>query len=136
MTREKARRARSTAVVVRDGKVLLVREAGVTYFSLPGGGIHKGESAEVAASREIQEELELVATKVERVRECDHAGFMNDHQVCLVRADGDPRLRGHELDAFCWWDMKEPIPLHPHVNAILSKVTSMGKLNRHPHNEG
>jgi len=125
------RRARATAVVLRDGKVLLVREAGVQYFSLPGGGIHKGESAAAAAAREIWEELGLAAVEVERVGECDHAGFLNDHQVCLIQTDGNPCLRGHELEAFCWWDMKESIPLHPHVKAILAKVGRLGKPERH-----
>ncbi len=125
------RRARATAVVVRDGKVLLVREAGVPYFSLPGGGIQKAESAAVAAAREIWEELGLAAVEVERVEECDHAGFLNDHHVCLIQTDGNPCLRGHELEAFYWWDMKESIPLHPHVKAILAKVERLGKPERH-----
>jgi 8-oxo-dGTP pyrophosphatase MutT (NUDIX family) len=132
MSREESRRRdRATAVVVRDCRVLLVREAGVPYFSLPGGGIHKAESAAVAAAREIWEELGLVAVEVERVGECDHAGSLNDHQVCLVQTDGNPVLRGHELEAFYWWDMKESIPLHPHVKAILAKVGRLGKPDRH-----
>ena len=91
------------------------------YYSLPGGGIHRGESVETAAVREIWEELGLVAVEVERLSECDHAGFMNDHHVCLIQANGNPHLTGHELDAFCWWDMKESIHSlpHPHVKAIL-----------------
>ena len=125
---EQSRRDRATAVVVRDGKVLLVKEAGVHYFSLPGGGMHNGEPAADAAVREIAEELGLVATRFERLEGCDHAGLMNDHHVCLVQADGDPRVIGRELDAFCWWDMQESIPLHPHVKAILSKVGRLGKL--------
>ncbi len=36
-------RKRSTAVVIRDGKVLLVRDKGRHHFSLPGGGIKKEE---------------------------------------------------------------------------------------------
>lgn len=129
MSHEQSRRSRATAVVVRDGKVLLVREAGVHYYSLPGGGIHEGEFAETAAVREIREELGLVAANIERLEECDHAGFMNDHHVCLIQAEGNPLLTGHELDAFCWWDMKDPIALHPHVMAILSKVGEQGRLD-------
>jgi 8-oxo-dGTP pyrophosphatase MutT (NUDIX family) len=128
MSHEQSRRSRATAVTVRGSKVLLVMEAGVHYYSLPGGGIHRGESVETAAVREIWEELGLVAVEVERLSECDHAGFMNDHHVCLIQANGNPHLTGHELDAFCWWDMKESIPLHPHVKAILSKLDGLGKL--------
>ncbi len=121
-----ARRARATAVVLRDGMVLLVRESGVPYFSLPGGGIHEGESAAAAAAREVQEELGLAADRVERLPEGDHAGFMNDHQVCLIRARGEPRLAGGEIEAFCWWDIKEPLALHPHVTAILGRLQTAG----------
>ena len=128
---EPKKRLRATAVVMRGGKVLLVRDGGKHHFSLPGGGIEKGEPAINAAVREIWEELGLVAVKVERVRECDHVGSVNDHHVCLVQADGNPRLRGHELSAFHWWDMKESIPLHPHVKAILAKVGRLGKPERH-----
>ena len=32
-------RKRATAVVIRDGKVLLVRDKGLVAFSLPGGEI-------------------------------------------------------------------------------------------------
>ena len=122
------RRARATAVVLRGGRVLLVKEAGVPYFSLPGGGMQEGESAAAAAAREVGEELGLAALAVERLAECDHAGFMNDHHVCLVEAGGEPGLAGSDLDAFCWWDMKETIPLHPHVTAILARMGRAGRI--------
>jgi hypothetical protein len=38
-------RERGVAVVIRHGKVLLVRDRGKHRFSLPGGGIKKGERA-------------------------------------------------------------------------------------------
>jgi 8-oxo-dGTP pyrophosphatase MutT (NUDIX family) len=127
---EPRKRLRATAVLVRGGKVLLVRDSGKHHFSLPGGGIEKSEPAINAAVREIWEELGLVAVKVERIRECDHVGSVNDHHVCLIQADGNPRLRGHELDAFHWWDMKESIPVLSHVKAILAGLDELGKLNR------
>ncbi len=126
----RTRRARATAVVLRSGTVLLVRESGVPYFSLPGGGIQEGESAAAAAAREVLEELGLGADRVERLEDCDHAGLMNDHHVCLLQAGGEARLAGHEIDAFCWWDMKESLPLHPHVMAILSNMARAGRLGR------
>jgi len=46
-------RARGTAVVIRDGKVLLVRDRGRHRFSLPGGGIKGNEPAASAAGREL-----------------------------------------------------------------------------------
>jgi 8-oxo-dGTP diphosphatase len=48
------------ALVRSSGRVLLVRERhadGSTFWTLPGGGAHPGESLERALRREIREEL-------------------------------------------------------------------------------
>ena len=44
-------RRRATAVVTREGKVLLVRDKGKHHFSLPGGGVHHGEPSLIAVAR-------------------------------------------------------------------------------------
>ena len=44
-----------------DGKLLLVRNSYVGYYSLPGGYIHSGESSRDAAVRELNEEIGLKA---------------------------------------------------------------------------
>ena len=120
-------RKRVTAVVIRDGKVLLVRDKGVVSFSLPGGAIENGESIESAAARELYEELELRSIKVTRLRGCDYKGSVNEHKVCRVEAEGEPHPR-REVDKFIWWDIKEPITIavYAHVNSILKKVPKHG----------
>ena len=115
-------RPRGTAVVIRYGRVLLVRDRGKHRFSLPGGGIKPGEPSVSAAARELREELGLTATKVERRSDVDFKGRPSMHKVCLVQAAGKPHLKGHELDKFIWWDMKKPIPIYPHVKVILRKM--------------
>jgi len=115
-------RQRGTAVIFRDGKVLLVRDKGHDKFSLPGGGIHKDEPALSAASRELYEELGLHVTNAKRIRECDFKGSLSEHKVCLIEAVGEPHLKGRELDKFIWWDMKDPIPVYEHVTYILNKL--------------
>ena len=115
-------RRRGTAVVVRNGKVLLVRDKGKSRFSLPGGGIKQGEPAVSAAARELYEELGLDAIGVKRVPKCDFKGSTSEHRVCLIEASGEPHLRGHELDKFIWWDMKTSIPLYAHVTHILNRM--------------
>jgi ADP-ribose pyrophosphatase YjhB (NUDIX family) len=47
-------------LIVRDGKVLLVRHSYVAGWLLPGGGIARGEPAEHAILREMKEEIGLV----------------------------------------------------------------------------
>ena len=115
-------RKRGTAVVIRDGKVLLVRDKGRHHFSLPGGAIKKGEPTVSAAARELYEELGLKAIKVTRLRGYDFKGSVSEHKVCLIQASGEPHLRGHELDKFIWWDMNERIPIYAHVKSILKKI--------------
>ena len=115
-------RQRGTAIVIRNGKVLLVRDKGHNKFSLPGGGIHKEEPTVSATARELYEELGLHVTSVKRLRRCDFKGSLNEHKVCLIKANGEPHLRGHELDRFIWWDIKTPIQVYSHVTNILKKL--------------
>lgn len=42
-----------------EGKILLVKNSYLDYFSLPGGYIKSGESAVAAAVRELREEINL-----------------------------------------------------------------------------
>jgi len=114
-------RQRGTAIVIRHGKVLLVRDKGRHKFSLHGGGIHKGEPTVSAAARELYEELGLRVTSVKRLKKCDFKGSVSEHKVCLIEANGEPNLSGHELDKYIWWDMKKPIPVFGHVTVILKK---------------
>jgi ADP-ribose pyrophosphatase YjhB (NUDIX family) len=115
-------RYRGTAVVIRSGKILLVRDKGHHKFSLPGGKIKKGEPTVSAATRELHEELGLSASKTTRVRDYDFKGSTNIHKVCIIEAYGEPHLRGHELDKFIWWDMKTPVQVYTHVTHIVKKI--------------
>jgi 8-oxo-dGTP pyrophosphatase MutT (NUDIX family) len=115
-------RKRGTAVVIRQGRVLLVRDRGKHRFSLPGGAIKRGEPTASAAARELYEELGLHPSKVTRLRHCDFKGAVSEHKVCLIQASGEPHLRGHELDKFIWWDMKQPVPVYAHVKHIIKKI--------------
>jgi ADP-ribose pyrophosphatase YjhB (NUDIX family) len=119
-------RSRGTAVVIKHGKVLLVRDKGKHRFSLPGGGIRENEPAASSAGRELFEELGLSPIKITRLRECDFKGSASHHKVCLIETRGEPHLRGHELDKFIWWDMKANIPIFTHVKVILGKMGLLG----------
>jgi ADP-ribose pyrophosphatase YjhB (NUDIX family) len=118
-------RQRGTAIVIRDNKVLLVRDAKAHRYSLPGGGINKNEPVVSAAAREVYEELGLHVTMVKRIQECDFRGSLSEHRVCLVEVTGEPNIRSHELDKFIWWDMKEEIPVFEHVTYILNKAVKL-----------
>ena len=50
-------------IVNREGKVLLARHSYKGGWSLPGGGVERGEPAEAAMLREMREELGGVVSK-------------------------------------------------------------------------
>lgn len=50
-------RVAQKALVVREGKVLLVRTIGEKNFALPGGRLNEGETPEDGLLREVEEEI-------------------------------------------------------------------------------
>ncbi len=89
-------RLRAVAVVIRDGKVLLVRENGRKRYSLPGGGIKHSERPCQAASRELYEETRLRAVKKTWLGSCE--GTTDNHKAYLIEARGNVHLNHRELD--------------------------------------
>ena len=83
------KRQRATALVVKDGRYLLVRDKGHDKYSLPGGGMEQGEAALTAACRELGEELGMKAYRAERLFDYTNEGSFNDHKVVLVFAGGE-----------------------------------------------
>ncbi|MFC1848473.1 NUDIX domain-containing protein [Chloroflexota bacterium] len=115
-------RKRATAVIVRGGKVLLVKHRGQRHFSLPGGGMKLGESVLAAIARELYKELKLEAQNIKRLEHCDFDSVATRHYVCMVETEGEPIPRRLEVAKFIWWDMKEHIPIFPHVGKTLNRV--------------
>ena len=111
-------RDRATVLVIRDGKVLLVRGSSGRFreFAMPGGGIENGELPIVAAARELHEETNLRASSIEYLLTHDTA--IHRHVVFQVEAEGDVEI-GPEIGASVWWDKREELPLFSHVTGIL-----------------
>ncbi len=120
----KAPTLRGTAIVQRDGKILLVKEKNDRSFSLPGGSLRKGEPALAAAVRELYEELGLCATKAERLYAADHTGPIRRHLVSRIDICDHAKivLDRKELSDYLWWDGIENIELAPHVKDVLRSV--------------
>ncbi|MBB4738141.1 8-oxo-dGTP diphosphatase [Actinoplanes octamycinicus] len=88
-------RRRAAAVIVRDGRVLMVHErsrrsGGGEWWTLPGGGLQPGETAEEAVRREVFEETGLVVSDLRYVLEMPYPSGMTSVFAVTV-ADGEPR---------------------------------------------
>jgi len=80
-------------IVVHDGQLLLMERwrPGMHYFSIPGGGIEAGETAEETVVREIAEETTVVVDVVRQVLEMHDGDTV--HQIYLCNyLSGEPQL--------------------------------------------
>jgi len=62
------------------------------------------------------------AVTVRRLERCDYESRHNLHQVSLIESDDEPFIADGELEAFTWWDRREPIAAFDHVRAILRRL--------------
>jgi 8-oxo-dGTP pyrophosphatase MutT (NUDIX family) len=118
------------ALVIRDGRVLLVRRAGwdsyPSAWELPGGKVDAGEPVEAALARELFEETGLVAAGApEPSAECvvtSPSGRRVAERLFRVAASGRPVL-SDEHDDYVWHDLAAPppAPLTPVAGFALSR---------------
>lgn len=89
-------RAACVIILSDDGKILAVsRKDNPSDFGLPGGKVDPGESDWEAASRELQEETGLMATKMRKVFvDNDSSGYRVTTFVAEVDGDIDTNESG------------------------------------------
>jgi len=110
---------RVCAAVVRDDAILMVehRHDERVYWTLPGGGVERGETAEVAVVRELFEETGLVGHVVRVLFDEPHPqrdGVVRCFEVAVepsavARLGTDPELASDEqmLTAIAWRSLAE-----------------------------
>ena len=115
----KRKRRRATLVAEQYGQVLLVKERGAHRFSLPGGGLERGESVLKAALRELKEETKLEAVKAEYL--FDHEGTTQLHKVVWAAVWGRVELQAKEISDHRWWNAVDDVPILDSTAAILRR---------------
>ncbi len=116
---------RVCAIIVRDKKLLVMKDERSPYYYLPGGRVHLHETAEAAILREIREELEIDA-EIIRPLWLNQGFFTEDvsqrkfHELCLyfltdithtdLLSKGDSFVlneNGNECHRFFWIPFEE-----------------------------
>ena len=120
-------RCGASAAIFREGAVLLIERAKGALkgrWSLPGGHIEPGETAQAAALREVREETGV---------EVDIHGLVDIHDV-ILRAD-DGTLRAHYLiTVFCGrWRAGEPTASS---DASAARFVRIGDIESFPLTDG
>lgn len=87
------KKTRATAVVIKDGKILMIHRfcEGKEYYVLPGGKVEEGETVEEAVIRELLEETTITAQLGKLISIFDDGG--SNHQLFLCHyVSGEPKL--------------------------------------------
>ncbi len=98
------------AVVVREGRILLVRQAygwALGRWLIPNGALHPGETLAEAALRELHEETGLRGRAGAMLAVRSLAGERGSDTFVAIAVDapaGEPRPDGAEVDAACFFD--------------------------------
>lgn len=84
---------RSTAVIIKDGEVLLFHRFrdGREYWAFPGGSIEEGETPEEAVDREIFEELNLRIINKRFLFKVKNQG-REEYNYLIEKYEGKPKL--------------------------------------------
>lgn len=107
---------RVAAIIVHDGKLLILQDEGIPHDYLPGGRVHLGEAAEAALARELHEELDVALPPHRLVFMAESFFTLNEircHEMCLYhlmeappelksRGNAFTRVEGDETHHFRW----------------------------------
>lgn len=112
---------RAAAIIIHDGKLLVMQDEGIPHDYLPGGRVHLAEPAEEAIARELLEELNMALPPHRLVFVAESfftIDFTRYHEMCLyylmeapeellARGDAFTRVESDEVHHFRWVKYEE-----------------------------
>ena len=112
---------RVAAIIVNDGRLLIMQDEGIPHDYLPGGRVHLGEAAGAALLRELQEELDIPLPPHHLVFMAESFFTLEDtryHEMALyhlmeappellARGEAFTRVEGSEVHHFRWVKFEE-----------------------------
>ena len=92
------RRDRSTAIVVKDNKVLMVQVKfdGRVFWQAPGGGVEAGELPEQAVLRELKEECNLDGEIVRPLSVVTYPNGCREYSYLIKIEEGQTPVKGFD----------------------------------------
>lgn len=112
---------RVAAIIVHEGRILVMQDEGIPHDYLPGGRVHLGETAESALARELREELNIdlpphrllfmaesfFTLMGTRYHEMCLYHLMDAPPELLARGERFTRTEGSEVHHFRWVDFAD-----------------------------
>lgn len=124
----------ATWVCVRDGRLLVVRTAGLDAFFIPGGTPEPGETLAETAAREVEEEtgIRLPAQELVRFTEIFAPAYgrpgLTVRLVCFTApSDGTP-VAANEIAEVAWFTAADAGRCAPAIRELIARLVGSGLL--------
>lgn len=78
--KEVVKRVSTDALIIKDGKILLILAPDLDFWELPGGGVEEEETPEEALKREVFEETGYKITEIKQKLGMKHTNFYSFEQ--------------------------------------------------------
>lgn len=115
----------SGCVIIKDGKVLLVRGKGGTSFKFPGGHIDDNENFKESAKREVLEEIncevKILADPIFYLLQVDNLDIILIHYLAeIVKGTPEPTT---EIEEVKWIDIDNlDVEVFDNVKIVLQRI--------------
>lgn len=113
---------RCRAVIIHDGKLLVVRHVGKEFYALPGGHLELGETPLACVRREVIEELgiEPVVGRLLYVNTFVSGGvqplelfFEIQNAAQYLALEETHRTHAHEIEEYTWLSPNDDVGMRP-----------------------
>lgn len=119
------------AIILHEADILLVKNINVSHWSLPGGKIDKGETAEECLLRELNEELALFILKTDyKLGEylSDKEGKRDKVYIFIVKLPSPIFQKQWELQDAQWFPLSRlPENLSPAVSRRINEFQNRSR---------